>query len=366
MNDLLYRTALVMLPGVGGVTAKRLVAHCGDAESVFTSPARNLMKIPEVNHGFVTSMGETLKRAERELKFMEQNGVSLLFYTDEDFPLSLNQCEDSPAALFVKGKIDLNAPKAISIVGTRRATGYGINLCEKLIAELVAKGHYPFIVSGMAYGIDVCAHKAALYHGLQTAAVLGTGLNRIYPAAHYAVAKQIAEQGALISEFASEAKIVPGNFLSRNRIIAGMAQTTIIVESSAKGGALVTADIASSYGRDVAAFPGRVGDEHSEGCNRLIKSNLAAMIENADDLIYLAGWRTDNKKLGRQMKLFDELGDSEREILELLKTKDSESIDNISYETGFPMPELSAILLNLEFAGYVNALPGKNYSLKKF
>lgn len=355
-----------MLPGVGGITAKRLVAHCGDAKSVFSTPAHNLLKIREINHSFIPSMEASLKRAEQEVKFMEQNGVRLLFYTDKDFPSLLNQCEDSPAALFVKGNIDLNAPKIISIVGTRRATSYGIKLCEKLIAELVAKGHRPLVISGMAYGIDVCAHKAALNHGLQTVAVLGTGLNKVYPAAHYAVAQQIAEHGALVSEFASEAKIVPGNFLSRNRIIAGMAQTTVIVESSSKGGALVTADVANSYNRDVAAFPGRVGDEHSAGCNRLIKSNIAAMIENADDLIYLTGWRTNDKKHVQQMKLFNELDSNEQKIMDLLKTKDSESIDNIAYETGFPMPELSAILLNLEFAGYVNALPGKNYSLRKF
>jgi DNA processing protein len=354
-----------MLPGVGGITAKRLVAHCGSAEAVFTSSVRDLSKIPEVNHNFIPLREDALKRAEHELKFMEQNGIRQLFYTDEDFPFALNQCEDAPAAIFVKGDVSFNNTNIISIVGTRSATSYGTALCEKLIAELVEKGHQPLIVSGMAYGIDVCAHRAALNCGLKTVAVMGTGLNKVYPSVHYAIAKQIETQGALLSELPSDTSIVPGNFLSRNRIIAGLSQITVIIESAAKGGALVTAGIANSYNREVAAFPGRVGDKHSEGCNSLIKQNIAAMIESADDLIYLAGWSISKKKSEVQLQLFDKLDKPEQEILELLKAKDSESIDVIAYETGFPMPELSAILLNLEFAGYINALPGKNYSLKK-
>ena len=354
-----------MLPGVGGISAKRLVSHCGDAKSVFTSSPSTLKQVPEVRHKFISAMSQTLKRAERELQFMEENGVRLLFYTDDDFPKLLNECVDGPAALFVKGNVDLNMPKIISIVGTRRATVYGLSLCEKIIAELTVKGHHPLVVSGMAYGIDICAHKAALHNNLPTVAVLGTNVNKVYPAAHHAIAQEIMEKGALISEFDSEAKIVPGNFLSRNRIVAGISHVTLIIESSVKGGALVTADIANSYNRDVGACPGRVGDEHSEGCNRLIKTNRAAFIENVDDLIYLTKWSSDNEHGRQELRLFDHLGSSEQEILNLLSDNDSVSIDQISYETGFPMPELSALLLSLEFAGFINSLPGKNYAMKK-
>lgn len=366
-DDLLYKVALEMLPKVGGVTAKRLMSYCGDAKAVFKTPKQQLLKIPNISATVIQGIlnAESLKRAEQELEFVQQHRLSILFYTDEQYPKRLLACDDGPTVLFMKGTTDLNTNKTISIVGTRAMTSYGTALCEKLLADMADKGYTPLVISGLAYGVDICAHKAALANKLDTVAVLGTGLNKVYPAAHRAMAQQIEQHGALISEFPSDASIVPGNFLSRNRIVAGMADALVVVESSSKGGALVTAEIACSYNRDVAAFPGRVGDEYSAGCNALIKRNKAAMIESFADLEYLLGWSTKQQAKPQQLQLFCEITEAEQTILSVLKGTESLSIDTIAYTTGFPMPELSALLLNLEFAGYVNVLPGKAYSLKR-
>lgn len=366
MDDLLYKVAIEMIPLVGSITAKRLLAHFGgNAEAIFKAPKQELLKIPNIGEGLANSIlkKEILKKAENELAFMRKNNVTALFYTDANYPNYLRQCEDSPTILFSKGDVDVNAYRVISIVGTRNSTPYGVELCEKLIADIATKQYNAIIVSGLAYGIDVCAHKAALKHGLNTIAVLGTGLDKVYPTAHASIAKQITEQGALLSDFPSQTIIDRKNFIRRNRIVAGMAEVTIVVESGEKGGALVTADMAMSYNRDVLAFPGRVGDQFSIGCNKLIKQNIAGVIEGIADLEAVLGWDTASKP-PIQLPLFDTLAPDEMSVVNVLKQKDSESIDSIAHKTGLPMAKLSALLLQLEFSGYIKALPGKTYALK--
>ncbi|MDR2286702.1 MAG: DNA-processing protein DprA [Prevotellaceae bacterium] len=362
-DDLFYRIALTMIPGVGGITAKKLIAVFGSPQAVFEAPKSKLENVLNANVKHLDK-NNILRQAEKEIAFVNANSIRTLFYTDNDYPYKLNQCEDAPAVIFVKGTANLNNPKIISIVGTRNASNYGLSLCKKFVAELVEKGYKPLIVSGLAYGIDICAHTAALSNGLDTIAVMGTPLNKIYPAPHENIARQIEKQGALISEFVTGITIAPSNFVSRNRIIAGLADVTVVVESAKKGGALLTANIANSYNRDVMAFPGRVGDERSQGCNNLIKTNKAALLESVEDLEYQMNWSTKPKSVQKQIE-FVNLTEPEQDILNFLKNKESESVDSISLETGISLPELSAFLLNMEFSDIVTTLPGNRYAVKR-
>jgi DNA processing protein len=353
-----------MIPGVGGITAKKLIAAFGSPEAIFKVQSSKWNNVLHVNIIKNLDKNAILKQAEKEIGFINSNNIKAIFYTDDDYPRRLSQCTDAPAILFVKGNTDLNNPKIISIVGTRNATNYGLSLCKKIVSELAEKSYRPLIISGLAYGIDVCAHIAALSNKLDTVAVMGTPLNKIYPAPHENIACQIEQQGALISEFTTDTAISQGNFVSRNRIIAGLADVIIIVESAKKGGALLTASIANSYNREVMAFPGRVGDERSQGCNNLIKTNKATLIESVDDLEYLMNWSTKQKSVQKHITLVD-LTEPEQEILNVLQNKDSESVDAISRETGISLSELAVFLLNMEFADIITALPGNQYAIKK-
>ncbi|MDR0755256.1 MAG: DNA-processing protein DprA [Prevotellaceae bacterium] len=362
-----YYIAIELIPNVGSITAKKLIAFCGGADAVFLEKKSTIRKITGIGNmladSVLTKRDEALKMAETELDFIEKNRIKTFVYTEKDYPERLHACDDSPVVFFSKGDVDFNHKKILSVVGTRKSTDYGTELCKKLIADLAA-AHNPVIVSGLAYGIDVCAHKAALQNGLKTIAVMATGLNIIYPFSHKNIANQISQQGALITDFTSQSIFDRKNFLSRNRIIAGLADATIVVESGIKGGALVTAEIASSYNRDVLTFPARIGDEYSAGCNHLIKTNKAAMIENMKDIEYVLGWMSKNDG-PKQLPLFDTLNEKEMQIINYLKKTDTDTIDNISHGTKIPMSQLSAMLLSLEFGGYVKSLPGKSYSLKK-
>jgi len=366
-NSLKYYIAIELIPNVGSITAKKLIANCGGIEAVFTEKKSALSKIFGIGEILAQSIlsyrDEALKIAEKEIVFIEKNNIKPFVYTEKDYPKRLHACDDSPVVFFSKGDVDFNAPKILSVVGTRKATDYGTELCKKIITDL-SVNHKPVIVSGLAYGIDVCAHKAALQNNLKTIAVMGTGLNTIYPAQHRNIASMIIQQGAVISDFTSQASLDRSNFLSRNRIIAGLADATIIVESGKKGGALVTADIAASYNRDVLTFPARVGDEFSAGCNWLIKTNKAALIEDIKDIEYALGW-TSKSQEPKQLPLFDNLGEQELLIINHLKNTNIDTIDNISHELQIAMAQLSATLLALEFGGYVKSLPGKSYTLKK-
>lgn len=363
-DDLLYKIALVMVPGVGGVTAKKLTARFGSPEAVFDAAGGQLAKM--LNADMVGSFrdGKILDAAKKELAFIQANGVRALFYTDADYPHRLKQCEDSPALIFVKGKANLNAPKIIAVVGTRKASNYGVSLCKKLMSELAGKGYKPLVISGLAYGIDVCTHLAAMDCGFETVAVMGTPVNKVYPAAHENIARRMERQGALVTEYTSGAQIAPGNFASRNRIIAGLADVVVVVESSLKGGALITADVATDCNRKVAAFPGRVGDEYSRGCNELIKSRKASMLESVEDLESLMNWSVKPRCVQTVMN-FEQLSGRERTIIECLRNSDSEHVNVIASLTNTPISELSSVLLKMVMNGLVVELPGSRYAVKK-
>jgi len=366
-EPLLYKVALSMVPGIGGVLARNLVAYVGSVEAIFREPVTKLTKIPgigEINARRIKDKS-VFDQAGEEIEFCLKHGIEIYFYLDEQYPDRFKTCSDAPVIFYKKGNVDLNAPKSICIVGTRNASEYGRQMCDELLRDLSAKGHKLLIVSGLAYGIDIQAHKSALRYNLPTVGVLGHGLDKLYPSAHLKTAKAMLENGALITDFPSKSKIDPSNFIRRNRLIAGLSDATIVIESGEKGGALITADIAASYNRDVFAFPGRSTDPYSKGCNRLIKNNIAALIESATDLEYLLGWETSNdKKQPLQQQLFTELSEEEKILTEILKREGKMFIDFVSQESQLPVNKVSALLLNLEFKGIVEALPGKMYRIK--
>ena len=368
-DELKYYIATTLIPGVGSILAKRLIAYCGSARTVLTSTRGVLQKIPGIGsllaNEIATHQQQALTQAGQELLFIEKNNIKAYCYTDNEYPERLRQCEDSPVVLFVKGNIDLNRTKFLSVVGTRQSTPYGQMNCEKIIGRLAERGHNPVIVSGLAYGIDICAHRAALQNKLDTVAVMATGFDKIYPSSHAAIARQILEHGAWVSDFISGTPLDRKNFLKRNRIIAGLSDATIVIESRVKGGALVTADIAMSYNRDVLALPGRTGDLASEGCNALIKQNKAALIETVADIEYVMGWeQKTNNAPARQTTLFYELSNEEKQIVDTLKECDTIGMDALSYHTGIAIGRLSSLLLQMEFKDIIKNLPGKQYTLK--
>jgi DNA processing protein len=365
-NHLLYKIAIGLIPGIGSINAKKLIAYTGSVEGVFREKKANLLKIPGIGDVLAREImkSNVLAQAEKEVSFIRQYNIRTLFYLDSDYPVRLKQCEDSPILIYVKGPVNFDNPKILSIVGTRHATEYGKVFCEKLITSLAQSGHKPIIVSGLAYGIDIASHKSALKNKLETIAVLGHGLTTIYPATHSKYAKEILHQGALVTEYTSDTKAERALFVRRNRIIAGMADATIIVESGEKGGALITADLANSYNRDVFAVPGRVDDAMSKGCNKLIKTNKANVVECLEDLEYLLGWeQSEGKPKIIQRELFVELAIDEKQIFEIISNNKEIAIDSICSVAEMPVSKVSPILLNLEFAGLVRSLPGKVYKL---
>ncbi len=364
-ENLKYQIALSLIPNIGDILAKRLVAYCGSPEAVFKEKKTALEKVPGIGAAYADSVikvnDSVFKRAEEEISFIEKNNITPLFYLDKNYPKRLTYCEDSPVMLYFKGNTDLNTQKQISIVGTREPTDYGKKVCEKLITDLAT--YNVTIVSGLAYGIDICAHKAALENKLPTVCVLAHGLNKIYPSVHQQTAQKMLEQGGWLTDFMSNTNPDKENFPKRNRIVAGIADATIVVESKKSGGSLITADIANSYNRDVFAFPGRVDDICSEGCNAIIKQNKAALIQSAADLIYIMGWEQTDVKANVQKQLFVELKPEEEQLVNVLKEKEQINIDDICLISKMPMSKVSSLLLSLEFSGIIKSLPGKMYRL---
>jgi len=365
MSDTLkYNIALSLLPNIGDILAKRLVSYCGSAENIFKEKKSMLEKIPGIGsfHAAAAQNHSLFDVAEAEIKFIEKNNIKALYYLDKDYPKRLLHCEDSPILLYYKGNADLNAQKIISVVGTREATEYGKELTDKLINDLAP--YNTTIVSGLAYGIDIQAHKAALDNKLPTICGLAHGLDKIYPAIHKTVAERMLENGAWLSDFKSGTIPNRENFPRRNRIVAGISDATIVIESKENGGSLITADIANSYNRDVFAFPGRVNDAHSAGCNNLIKQHKAALVQSANDVIHLLGWE-QTKKANQiiQKQLFVELSADEEQLVAILKNKESVNVDDICLLSKMPMSKVSSALLTLEFSGIVKSLPGKIYKL---
>jgi DNA processing protein len=361
---LIYQIALSLIPGIGDINAKRLVAYCGGVEAVFTERKRALLKIPGIGDATVTALlnHNVFPRAEKEIEFIERYSIRHLFFLDEGYPLRLKQCVDSPLMLYFKGNGELNQKHIISVVGTRRATEYGKRICRDLIEGLASTG--VLVVSGLAYGIDTMAHKSALDAGLSTVAVLGHGLDRIYPQLNRPLAGRIVNQGGLLTEFLSESNPDRENFPKRNRIVAGLADATIVIEAGVKGGALITAEIANSYNRDVFAVPGRIGDEVSEGCNNLIKTNRAALVQTAADIRYIMNWDTAPAvPVSSQRELFVEMTNEEEKIVSVLRQNGECGLDTLCRETMLIPSKLASALLNLEFEGIVKCLPGKIFRL---
>ncbi len=366
MNTI-YKIALSFINGLGSVNLKKAIAYTGGLEAFFRERTKNLIKIPGVGESLVQRINreDALIQAEKELKFIEKNKIHISFYMDDSYPQKLLHCPDAPCTLYYKGDFDFNLHRNLSIVGTRNASDYGKEQCNKLIKNLSEKKEKTTIISGLAYGIDVCAHKAALQHDLPTVAVVGHGLNRVYPFQHKNTAEEILKnKGALLTEFTTSCKFAPKNFVRRNRIIAGISDATVVIESAKKGGSLITAEIANSYNRDVFAFPGRTYDKYSAGCNHLIKTNQAHLIETVSDLEYILGWEKQKSQVKEvQAKLFADFTADEEKLITAFKNEHKMPIDLICAKTSFPMSKVSALLLKLEFNGFINSHPGKTYSI---
>lgn len=364
-SSLLYQIALTLIPGVGPVNARKLITHVGSAEALFKEKRSNLLKIHgigELTIDAIINNQEYFKRAEEELIFIEKNKIKTYFIEDDGYPYRLKQCADSPILLYSRGNFDLDAKHIISIVGTRKSTDYGREMCRTIIEGLIELG--VVIISGLAYGIDTLAHKFALEASLTTIGVLGHGLDIIYPPTNRALAHRMVENGGLISEFMSNTKPDRENFPMRNRIIAGLSDATIVIEAGSKGGALITADIANSYNRDVFAVPGRVSDNYSEGCNTLIKTNRAALVQKADDIMYIMGWEmNESRKMPMQKSLFVDLEPDQEAIVNILKDYGESSIDRICLLSELTTSKVAFNLLNLECEGLVKSLPGRIYKL---
>lgn len=361
--SLKHKIALGLIPRIGDINARKLVSFFGEVEAIFREPYRNLIRIPGIGDGIARYISNRsyLAIAEKEADYVEKNGIKTFFYLDNDYPYRLRQCDDSPVVFFFKGTCDLNSSKILSVVGTRNATSRGREICEKIIAEL-GSGHPDIIiVSGLAYGIDITAHKAALAKNIQTIGVLGHGFKTMYPSVHRSIAASMLKNGGLLTDFSSDTLPERNNFIKRNRIIAGISDATLIVESGITGGALITADIAGSYNRDVFALPGRPDDQWSAGCNSLIKNNKAALIESAGDIEYGLGWQPEKTKPVMQRTLFSDLSDSEKQIYELVAKEGDLTIDDICRTLNIPVNKLSSLLLQMEFKGMLRCYPGNIY-----
>ncbi len=361
INQKLYEIALTLISGVGNVNGKKLVAYCGGAEAVFSEKKEALSRIPGITDRTLESIKskELMLRAEQEIKFVENNGIKPLYYLDADYPKRLQHCHDSPLMLYYKGSADLNAKKVVGIVGTRKITDYGRAMTEKIVAELSAND--VLIISGLAYGVDAAAHYSALKYNLATVGVLGHGMQTIYPAAHRKLSIKMMQNGGLLTENLSGTLPERENFPKRNRIVAGMVDCLVVVESALKGGAMITADIANSYDREVFAIPGRVGETYSEGCNHLIKTNKANLLTSASDISYVMRWDVDTKVVAKQMRMFRDFSEEEQKVIDVFKEKNIVHLDEIIVATQMSAPKIASILLSLEFDGILTALPGKRY-----
>src|SRR5439155_2682988 len=365
-SELLYQLALTEVPNVGWVQAKILAQYFGEAEKIFKAKQSTLENIEGIGEVRARSIRQftDFSNAQEEIKFIEKFNIKPIFITAKEYPQRLLHCYDSPTVLFYKGSADLNASKIVAIVGTRSYTDYSKKMADKLVEELSAQNI--LIVSGMAFGVDAIAHKAALKNNLLTVGVLGHGLDQIYPPDHAGLAKDLLENsGGLLTEFRSKTKPDKHNFPTRNRIVAGMSDATVVIESGIKGGSMVTAELANGYNRDVFALPGKITDTKSAGCNYLIKSNKAMLLTDAQQLIEIMGWEEKKQKTNSksQKEIFIELSKDEKIVVDILKEKETVHIDEINLRSGLSNSAIAAAILNLELQNVVNGLPGKMYRL---
>jgi DNA processing protein len=354
----------MQVEGVGDVIAKKLIQHCGNAEAVFTSKKSQLQKIEGIGSVVIKNLQDksVFVKAEAEIQFIAQENISITYFQEENYPDRLKHCYDSPVLLFHAGNINLQNRRMISIVGTRQITSYGMEFTKKLIEDLAPLN--PIIISGFAYGVDIYAHQMAMEFGLQTLGVLAHGLNQIYPKTHKKYMAKMEQNGGFLTEFWSTSKPDKENFIKRNRIVAGISEATIVIESAEKGGSLVTANLANEYNRDVFAVPGRVSDKYSQGCNNLIKTQRANLLTSAADLVYMLNWELQREsQKAVQKQLFISLTNEEQKIYDYLQKTGKEMMDIIALECDFPIYRISSILLNMELKGVIRPLPGKMFEV---
>jgi len=361
-TEIFYTLSLLQIPGIGSLLARKLIERLGSAEAVFKVGRTRLETTPGIGTllaGVITK-SKPFDLAESELKLVEKHGLKLLHYQEDDFPMRLRQCADHPLILFGKGELPVNANRIVAIVGTRAATDYGKRLTEELVQGLTALN--VMVLSGLAYGIDVHAHRMALQMDLPTIGILGHGLGRIYPAAHRQVADKMLERGGLLTEFLYDIGPDKENFPKRNRIVAGMTDAVVVIEAAINGGALITASLANDYNRDVFSYPGKVHDKYSAGCHKLVRANKSALITSAEDFCEAMGWGVPIQlSSSRQGLLFPELEQEEQLVHDLLKEHRQMGIDTLSMQTSLSTSKLSNALLGLEFKNMIRALPGKQY-----
>lgn len=363
MNDpRIFQIGLSLLRGVGPHLAKTLVAHCGSAEAVFSEKAPALAKIPGIGPERARDIAahHDLSLAEAELEFLEKKGCQMHFFSDPTYPRRLKHCEDGPVVLYQKGNSELNPERSLAVVGTRASTSYGNQFSEALMRDLAPFA--PSIVSGLAYGIDAMAHRGAINHGMPTLAIMAHGLDLLYPPLHRKLAEDIlAAGGSLLSEYRSGVMPDKQNFPTRNRIIAGMVDAVVVVEAAAKGGALITAQLANGYHRDVFALPGRHHDRFSAGCNQLIKSHQAHLLTGVKDIKYIMRWEAQDFS-HRQLPLFAELSADQQKLFALFEARSKAlSLERLCHEAHFPVSKTLQELMNLELKGLIKTLPGKTY-----
>jgi len=358
-NDLFYLLALLRVEGVGDIMAKKLLSNFGSAEEIFKAKTSQIASVDGVGSILLKNLKDksVFEKAKQELEFIREHNIQTSFFKEEKYPERLKHCIDAPVLIFSAGNINLENKRIISIVGTRQITSYGTEFCKKLIEDLAPLD--PIIVSGFAYGVDIVAHQLAMENDLQTIGVLAHGLNQIYPKTHKKYMAKMEQNGGFITEFWSSTNPDKENFVRRNRIVAGMSEATIVIESADRGGSLITANLANDYNRDVFAVPGRVTDKYSQGCNQLIKTQKANVLTSAADLVYMLNWDIENKSKPVQKQLFVDLESEEQKIYDYLLKNGKELLDIIALHCEFPIYKISGILLNMELKGVIRPLPGK-------
>lgn len=359
-DELFHLLALLRVDGVGDVVAKKLISHCGSAEHVFKSQRKQLKAIDGVGEVLIKNLKDktVFEKAEQELQCIQNKNIQVLYFQNDEYPDRLKHCIDGPVLLFASGNFDFQNRRMISIVGTRQITSYGTEFCKKLLEDLAIFN--PIIVSGFAYGVDIVAHQSAMEHDLQTIGVLAHGLNQIYPKTHKKYVAKMEQNGGFLTEFWSNSNPDKENFVRRNRIVAGMSEATIVIESAEKGGSLITANMANDYNRDVFAVPGRSSDKYSQGCNDLIKTQRANLITSAADLVYCLNWELKTEVAKPiQKQLFVSLDFEEQKIYDYLQQNGKQLLDILALECDFPIYKISSILLNMELKGIIRPLPGK-------
>ncbi len=363
-SKLQYRIAFASIRGMNVTLAGEIIRLVGSEREFFQASETRLRYLTQSKSRIYDDeyRAKILAEAANEVSFIKKNSIRPVYFTDPDYPTRLLQCNDAPILMYAIGDLDLNAARIVGIVGTRHATIYGIEFTKKLIEDLARKVDNLIIVSGLAYGIDITAHRAAVASNTPTVAVMATGLNTVYPADHRADASEIVRRGGLLlTEHRNGEPIHKGNFVARNRIVAGLIDCLVVVESAERGGALITAELASEYNRDVFALPGRISDSYSAGCNKLIASQLAGLIQNADDLCRAMRWPVNGQTLNESPTLPIELNPEESIIVNFLDKNEDASLQQLTIETGFPISKLMSILIDMEFRGIILALPGGRY-----